>query len=597
MIPEGTLREIQDRLSIADVIGGYVSLKKAGRVFKALCPFHAEKTASFVIYPEKQFFICYGCGVGGDAITFVMKQERLEFSEAVELLAEKAGVEIQQGEGHGAGRKQNQELYQAQEFAAAFYQDQLKNAPEAEEARTYLKKRGIDSAAWEAFQLGYAPSRWDALVSRAQKEGLAPAVLEKGGLAMARAGGEGWYDRFRNRVIFPIADARGRIIAFTGRVFQEGDDGPKYMNSPETGLYVKGRVLYGLNLAAPHIREKDFCIMVEGNLDVITPHQNGIRNVAAPMGTSLTEAQVKLLQRYTRNVVIVYDGDAAGEAATLRGLDLCLEAEMRVKVAVLPAGQDPDSLIRKQGVEAFTRVLQSSKDLFDYRVDLLTRQYNPKEMEGRIRICQDLLPTLKRVPNAIQRGEYIHRLAEILAVDERVLWTELERTRLDKGIRQPDKTAEAPVPVRTFTMSPEELLAGLLLEDPARMAQLQGRLDPQDLQDPEVRQLVLWLVERMEQADEPDPRSFLSSLPEGSGEWEGRLARWLAWADSMQEKELIFTEVVERIHTLKHQAEMEKLRTSIRQAEESGDQETALRLISEFNQRMKGRAVARQALC
>ena len=593
MIPEATLREIQDRLSIVEVVGGYVSLRKAGRVFKALCPFHAEKTASFVVYPEKQFFICYGCGAGGDAFTFVMKQERLEFSEAAELLAEKAGVEIAQGGGRAGGRKQSQELFQAQEIAAAFFQDQLKNAPEAEAARTYLEKRGLNPAAWDVFRLGYAPSRWDGLLQHAGKAGLTPQVLEKGGLVMARGGGEGWYDRFRDRVMFPVSDVRGRVIAFTGRVFREGDDGPKYMNSPETDLYVKGRVLYGLNLAAPAIREKDFCIVVEGNLDMIMPYLHGIHNVVAPMGTSLTEAQIKLLQRYTRNVVIVYDGDAAGEAATLRGLDLCLEAEMRVKIAALPAGMDPDSLIRKQGVEAFAGVLQKSRDLFDYRIELLLRQYDPKEMEGRIRICQDLLPTLKRVPNAIQRGEYVRRLAEILGLDERVLWTELERVRLDRSPVQAGRAAAAPEPVRTSAMSPEELLAGLLLEDPERAVQLQGQLDPEDLQDSQVRQLVGWMIERADHPETPgDSRAFLSSLSESSGEWESRIARWLAWADSMQEKERTFSDVVEKIHALKRQAEMEKIRSSIRQAEESGDHETALRLTSEF-QRMQGRAVAR----
>ncbi len=593
MIPEATLREIQDRLSIVDVVGGYVSLRKAGRVFKALCPFHAEKTASFVVYPEKQFFICYGCGAGGDAFTFVMKQERLEFSEAAELLAEKAGVEIAQGGGRAGGRKKSQELFQAQEIAAAFFQDQLKNAPEAEAARTYLRKRGLDPAAWDVFRLGYAPSRWDGLLQHAGKAGVTPQILEKGGLVMARGGGEGWYDRFRDRVMFPVIDVRGRTIAFTGRVFREGDDGPKYMNSPETDLYVKGRVLYGLNLAAAEIREKDFCIVVEGNLDMIMPYLNGIRNVVAPMGTSLTEQQIKLLQRYTRNVVIVYDGDAAGEAATLRGLDLCLEAEMRVKIAALPAGMDPDSLIRKQGVEAFAGVLQKSRDLFDYRIELLLRQYDPKEMEGRIRICQDLLPTLKRVPNAIQRGEYVRRLAEILGLDERVLWTELERVRLDRSPAQAGRAAAAPEPVRTSAMSPEELLAGLLLEDPSRAVQLQGQLDLEDLQDPGVRQLVGWMIER---ADHPetqgDSRAFLNGLSESSGEWENRIARWLAWADSMQEKERTFSDVVEKIHALKRQAEMEKIRSSIRQAEESGDHEMVLRLTSEF-QRMQGRAVAK----
>lgn len=592
MIPESSLREIQDRLSVVDVIGGYVSLKKTGRVFKALCPFHAEKTASFVVYPDKQFFICYGCGVGGDLFTFVMKQEKMEFSEAVELLAEKAGIEISIGGGRGGSRKQSQELVLAQEFAARFYQGLLKDSPEAEPARAYLRKRGMEPAGWETFRLGYAPQRWDGLVTQGRKEGLASAVLERGGLVMARPSGEGSYDRFRDRIMFPVQDARGRVIAFTGRVFREGDDGPKYMNSPETELYVKGRVLYGLSLAAPEIREKDFCIVVEGNLDMITPYLHGIRNVVAPMGTSLTEQQIKLIQRYTRNVVIVYDGDAAGQAATLRGLDLCLEAEMRVKIAALPAGFDPDSLIRRQGVEAFAAVLQGSRDLFDYRVDLLTRQYDPKQLEGQKAICDELLPTIKRVPHAIQRGEYLRRLSQILNVDEQVLWSRFGEVRLErKG--QPDPLAQILAPVSTSAKSPEELLAGLLLEDSERIVSLRDRLNPEELQDPAVREWVQWLLEK----GSVDTQGFLNSRAAGErGEWEKRLARWVGWADSTLEKERSFSDVVEKIHEIKHQTEVEQLRESLRQAESAGDHESAARLIAEISRRMKGRALAKQVL-
>lgn len=594
MIPEATLRELQDRLSIVDLIGGYISLKKVGRNFKALCPFHAEKTPSFMIYPDKQFFICYGCGVGGDLVTFVMKHERLEFIEAVELLAEKAGMEIPRGAGPAGSSRRSPELYRAHELAARFYQRLLQEDPEAEEARGYLRKRGLEPPIWQEFGLGFAPHRWDALVELANREGISGSVLERAGLAAARESGEGlpagqagWYDRFRGRVLFPIWDSRGRVIAFGGRLYQERAEGPKYLNSPETELYVKGRILYGLHLAASKIRERDFCIVVEGYLDVVTPFQHGVRNVVASMGTSLTEAQVKLLRRLTHNVVIVYDGDAAGEAATLRGLDLFLEAEMRVKVAVLPQGTDPDSLIRNHKVEAFARCLQESQDLFDYRLGLLTRQFDPRETEGRIRICQDFLPTLKRVPNAIQRAEYIRRLAEILALDEKVLWIEMERTRVDRSGGQPAARLETVGPAPVSTVSAEEGLAGLLLEDPGLGAQLQGQLDLQDLQDPQVREMISWLLENTGLGADSAGRTFLNGRPRGAGDWENRMARWMAWADSTQEKDKAFWELLERIRSRRHRMTLDELRELIRKAEETGDAQTAARLLSDFNRLMK----------
>ncbi len=589
MIPDRTLQEIQERLNIVDVIGGYISLRKSGQNFKALCPFHPEKTPSFVVYTDKQFFICYGCGAGGDGITFVMKHEHLEFPEAVEVLAQKAGVMIPQGTGDNSSAAESSLLYRVHESAARFYHELLSQSAEAQVAREYLSKRGLESATWQTFLLGYAPQRWDGLLSYAKAEGYTPQLLERAGLAIRRERGEGWYDRFRGRALFPIWDARGRVIAFGGRLMEEAPEGPKYLNSPETELYVKGKVLYGLHLAVPHIREQDFCIVVEGYMDMVTPYQHGIRNVVASMGTSLTEAQVRLIRRHTRHVVIVYDGDYAGQAATLRGLDLFLEAEMRVKVAVLPNGTDPDSLIRHHGVEAFTGVLRECKELFDYKLGLLTRQFDPRQMEGRIEICQEMLPTIKRVPNAIQRGDYVRRLAEILGISEGLLWTELNRVRLQSSSSwRPAAIADSSAAMQEPAMSAEELLAGLLLEDPSRAEQLEGRLESEDLRDPQVRRLADWMLTRWRSGSGPkDYREFLNDLPRGSGEWENRLARWLAAADTVEEKDRVWEELLDRIHTNLQRASLETLRASIRQAEEAGDEGKTSRLILEYSRLVK----------
>jgi len=583
VIAQRTLQEVQERLDIVEVIGGYISLKKAGRNFKALCPFHPEKTPSFMVYPQKQFFICYGCGAGGDLITFVMRHEHLEFPEAVRMLAEKAGIPVSQGE--GGCPTVNPELYQAHEVATQFYHELLMKSPEGEAARGYLKKRGLEPATWETFSLGYAPEKWDGLLVRAGAKNLTPETLERAGLAIPREGAKGWYDRFRGRVIFPIWDARGRVIAFGGRVLEDAD-GPKYMNSPETELYVKGRVLYGLHLAIPQIREKDFCIAVEGYMDLCSPYQHGIRNVVASMGTSLTEAQVQLIRRHTRHVVMVYDGDYAGEMATLRGLDLFLEAQMRVKVAQLPGGLDPDSLIKTQGIKALVRAIQESQDLFDYKLGLLMQRFDPKQMEGRVRICEEMLPTIKRVVSAIERGEYVKRLGETLGISEALLWTELKRAKFNTSSGRP---TAFDLPAASATMTAEDLLAGLLLEEPARVAFLRERLEMEDLQDPQVQRLVSWLMELWQQGALPsDHRALVNNLPRGSGEeWENRIARWLAWADGAVEKERTLDDVLQRIRKNRQRLSLENLQALIRKAEEAGDETATTRFVLEYNRLIK----------
>jgi DNA primase len=590
MIPDRTLQEIQERLDIVEVIGSYLTVKKAGRNFKALCPFHPEKTPSFMVYPQKQFFICYGCGAGGDLITFVMRHEQIDFLEAVRLLAEKAGVVVPATGGKGRTAPVDPDLYRAHEVAARFFHDLLMKGSAGEPARAYLKNRGVKPEVWEQFRLGYAPHRWDGLLEEARREGIPPPLMEKAGLMIAREGGEGWYDRFRNRVIFPIWDARGRVIAFGGRVLEEEAGAPKYMNSPETELYVKGRVLYGLHGAGPSIRERGFCIVVEGYMDLVALAQEGIRNVVASMGTSLTEHQVQLIRKQTRHVVMIYDGDYAGQMATLRGLDLFLEQEMRVKVVGLPGGLDPDSMIRSQGMAAMVQAIQQSQDLFDYKLGLLKRQLDPKTLEGRVGICAEMLPTIKRVPNAIQRGEYIKRLSELLRVEETLLWAELNRVKLDVTWRPALMQVSSPMAgaVAGVGVTAEELLAGLLLEEPARVARVADRLKVEDLVDPEVQKLVGWLIQQWRQdALPPDHRAVVNRLPRPSGHGENRLARWLACADTISEKDQVLEEVVARIHRERRRACLQNLQLSIRKAEEQRDEEATQRLILEYNRLIK----------
>lgn len=584
MISHPALQEIQDRLNLVDVVGGYITLKRAGRVFKGLCPFHPEKTPSFVVYPEKQFFICYGCGAGGDMLSFVMKHEHLEFPEAVELLAQKAGVPVPQLGSKSASTAEHAPLYKVNEWACKVYRELL-GKPEAKAARAYLEKRGLEPAEWERFQLGFAPDKWDHLIKAGEKEGFSAALLEEAGLAIRKEEG-GSYDRFRNRVMFPIWDSRGRVIAFSGRQLEADPKSPKYMNSPETKLYVKGKTLYGLHLAAPQVREQDYCIIVEGNLDMVTPSSRGFKNIVASMGTALTEQQVRLIKRLTRNVVIGYDGDAAGQAATLRGLELFLQAEMRVRVASLPGGTDPDSLVREQGPEAFARALKESKELFDYKLGLLTRQHDAKQLEGRMAVCQEMLPTIKKVPNAIQKGDYIRRLSQSLGVAEELLWKELERVKLQPGEWKP--AAIGPAPAKAAPLSPEEVLAGLMLEDPSRISELDGRLELERVRDASARDVIERLMNDWRDGNPAaSAQEACKKFQRAPGEWDGRMARWLAEADAVEDKERAIDELVARIQARGLQESLDTLRVALRKAEELGDEKETNRLIMEISRLIK----------
>ena len=355
LIPENILEDILGRVDIVEVISGYIPLKRAGRNFKALCPFHHEKTPSFMVSPDKQIYHCFACGVGGNAFNFLMQYERLEFPEAVEALARKAGVNLPKDQ------KQDQravslitQLYKINELAADFYAHNLISS-QGSSARSYFLKRGLKDETIKTFNLGFAHDRWDLLINYLRAKGISLSLLEKAGLVLAKEGG-GYYDRFRNRLIFPILDIKSRVLGFGARVL--GDALPKYMNSPETPIYIKGKNVYGLNFAHEAIREEDAVVVVEGYLDFIIPYQAGVHNIVASLGTAFTPDQAKLLKRYTHNVVMVYDADKAGELASLRSLDIFIDEDMNVKVASLPLGSDPLSL------DAPSNMMLAKKEFF-----------------------------------------------------------------------------------------------------------------------------------------------------------------------------------------------------------------------------------------
>jgi DNA primase len=422
---------VKQQADIVRVVGEYVRLKKNGQNFTGLCPFHSEKTPSFAVHPVKQIYHCFGCGVGGDVFKFVMEMDKCDFMEAVRAVAEKCGIAIPRGRERSPEERREQQqrtaLVELHREAAAFFARQLEATPEGKAARGYLADRGLDGEAIAKFGLGYAPSGGDALL-RHLKTKYPEKLIELAGLASRDPSGR-VHDRFRRRIIFPIANEAGKVVAFGGRAL--GDDLPKYLNSPETPIYVKSSVLYHLDRAKEAIRTADAAILVEGYMDTIAVARAGIGNVVASCGTSLTETQVKLIGRFTRRIIVNYDPDAAGQAATERSLAILLEHNCDVRVLALPGGKDPDTFIRTEGADAYRKLLESAPAYLDYLIDRAHR-LGAATAEQKLRAMNFLMPYVQRIPNALLRSEWASRIAQQLRVEEPVLREALRRAAAER---------------------------------------------------------------------------------------------------------------------------------------------------------------------
>ncbi|MGH9717281.1 MAG: DNA primase [Candidatus Acidiferrales bacterium] len=432
MAEAGSFAEkVKQQADIVRVIGEYVRLRKAGKNFTGLCPFHQEKTPSFSVHPVKQMYYCFGCHEGGDVFKFVMQLERCEFPDAVRTVAEKCGIPIpRSGERSPEERRQNQQrtsLVDMHRDAAAFFGRQLHQSPEGKVAFAYLEDRGLDRDAMMRFGLGYAPGSGDALL-RQLKPKYPEKMLDASGFFSRDQSGR-TYDRFRRRIMFPIANDSGKTIAFGGRSM--GDEMPKYLNSPETPIYSKSNVLYRLDRAKEAIRQNDFAILVEGYMDAIAVARAGIANVVASCGTSLAEAQIKLLGRFTRRVVVNYDADNAGLMAAERSLALLLEKEFDVRVLTLPSGADPDQFLKQNGAEAYRKLLGLAPSYLDYLI-ARARQMNRSTASGKLAAINFLMPYVQRVPNALMRSEWASRISAELRVDEPVLREALRRAAAER---------------------------------------------------------------------------------------------------------------------------------------------------------------------
>lgn len=433
MISRNTIDEIKSRIDIVDVVSDFINLKRSGQNYKALSPFTNEKTASFYVVPTKGIFKDFSSGKGGDAITFVMDHEGMSYTEALRFLAKKYGVEIKEEqvlEKDQVAQSERDSLYIVMNYAKDYYKDLLHKSDEGQSiGLSYFHERGFTDRNIEKFELGYALNEWNGFEKVALKTGYSPEILEKAGLIVKRENGN-TYDRFRGRVIFPVHNLSGKVIAFGARMLGKEKDQPKYINSPETDIYHKSNVLYGMFQAKNEIRKHEFCYLVEGYTDVISLHQSGVENVVASSGTALTEEQIKLMRRFTENVTVLFDGDAAGIKAALRGIDLVLKGGLNVRIVLLPDGEDPDSFSKKRGsTELVNYLKEHTQDFISFKIDLYTADAS-KDPIKKAELIRDILTSITAIPDPLKRTVYLQECSKKLEVPLSVLSIEVKKILL-----------------------------------------------------------------------------------------------------------------------------------------------------------------------
>ncbi len=488
-IADETVEQVRATTDIVSLVGEVVSLRRTGRNHMGLCPFHQERTPSFSVNPERGIFHCFGCGKGGDVFSFVMETQGVGFLDAVRILAERSGIEIERSE----GQSHAEILYRLNAFAARFYQEVLLRRSEGAVARRYAQGRGISPEEAKHFGLGFAPDAWSALGERAASEGFSPELLRTGGLSLDNRNRPGQHDRFRNRLIFPIRAATGRVVAFGGRALGE-DDGPKYINSPETPIYRKGDHLFGLSEAREEIRRARTVVVVEGYTDCLAMHRAGVDHAVAALGTAFTPRQAELLRRYADDVILVFDADAAGQAAALRGMGILLAQGLQVKTAVLPAGNDPDSLFAEGGADAVQEAISRPIDAVEHHLEELVGRAQDAGPAARVKSVAPLIDALQTIGDSALRNAYLAEIANRIRIDPGALQRKTPR-RVNREEEEERRNDE---PLRLDACS-RELLRLALSELAGKTF---ARIEPALIGDGEVREIYATLAREYEESGE-----------------------------------------------------------------------------------------------
>ncbi len=441
---DGLIEEIRTRADIVSLISEDLILKKKGKNYVGLCPFHGEKTPSFTVSPEKQIFYCFGCGAGGDVFSYLMKQKNMGFADSVKTLAQRSGVSLpEEIESPEEKRKfkEKERIFHINQMAAKYYRKLFEQSEAGRQAAEYLSARGIAKETMELFFLGTAPPQWDGLLKAMGKEGVAPEELEKAGLVLARKDKSGHYDRFRHRLMFPIVDLSKRVTGFGGRVLDDSE--PKYLNSPETPVFDKSKNMYGITLAQQAIREKDQVLLVEGYMDVIALHQAGVKNTVATLGTALGPSHGKILSRFGADLVICYDGDSSGQAAAVRGAEQLTKVGCSVRIARLPGEEDPDSYIRKTGKEAFLKRVEQAQSLTAFQIQEVLSQMDQDSAQGQADIIKRVIPILAKIDSVSEREAHLGALAKKVGIRETAIRTDVLKYKRERKSNQDGSTASA----------------------------------------------------------------------------------------------------------------------------------------------------------
>ncbi|MDD5585137.1 MAG: DNA primase [Candidatus Omnitrophica bacterium] len=577
MIPQAFIEDIQTRTDIAEVIASYIPLKKMGRNFKGLCPFHGEKTPSFMVSPQKQIFHCFGCGEGGGVIQFLMLYEKVTFPEAIEILAQRLGVAIPYQR-----QEQNRmkpALYDAVQEASCFFHKNLLETKEGKFPLEYLYKRGIDIETIKKFRLGYALGR-NTLIDTLRKKNFSLEALEKASLAVAKGPG-GYRDVFNDRIMFPIFDARSKVIGFGGRIWKNLPDAPKYINSLEGPLYSKRDHLYGLNFAKDDVGKSDAVIVVEGYLDMIVPFSKGIHNIVASLGTALTVEQIRLIRRYTSNVVLLFDSDKAGELATLRALDLVLENDINVAIVSLPKGHDPDTLVRELGKDAFTQLLDKKTDFFEYKIAVFKRMYDIGTIEGKTKIAQEMLTTIAKLKSEIERYEYIKKLSLYLDIKEEVMLAEFRKVAVSATAAntRSEYRQAAPQPQERLSVT-ERVLLKFMFTNHKALAVIKRNVKESDFSSNIARKAAAYFFKQYAAGQEYSAQSVLGTIADK--EVCSFVSQILMDEEIPLDKEL-FKSSLAKVLTRRVKTIKERMKTEIKEAEKNGDRERIRVLVNQYS--------------
>ena len=562
-IPDDKIAEIKESCNIVHLISEYVPLKKFGVNYRGLCPFHSENEPSFTVSEAKQIFHCFGCNTGGNIFTFLMKFEHLSFPEAAQKLARKGGIELPHRESSPAQKKLEGEkgkLLKINEAAASYYSNCLRTKM-GEKARAYLNKRNISKETIREYGLGCAPPSWDGLLTFLKKQGAALELAQQVGL-LKYGKKNTLYDCFRNRIIFPISNYNKRVIGFSSRALEE--DSAKYINSSDSLIYKKSSSLYGLNVALPVIRTEDSVILVEGNFDLLSLHHYGIKNVVATLGTALTDGQIKLLKRFTRNVTIAFDTDKAGIKATLRSLSLFLENEISPKILLLPDGLDPDSFIHREKADAFRKKLNQSLPLMEFFIDSVVNHNDSSTISGSLKIIREIAPRLSELRDATERNLYIQKLSHMIQVTEPVIRTEL-------FTEKPKKPEARELLIKTSQQhKAEELLLQVMILHPEVISQVKQAQVLHDCKEPHLKRLLLFIIECFDGNQTITPDWLISHLEEEP--LKNIVSELSIKGASIIDIPKTVQNCIQKIKTASLKKEIQLLNTKIKEAEEGKDE-------------------------